>query len=158
MLEEKYQTLKQNIHNDIATCEMMLEPITSPMSSLSDKLDEEVKVPYEEIIPMVDPTEKEFRERLRNMEQDEEVPSYIKPEVIGKREMNYLILKRKRVISDIESLNHMYGAVQAIGNLDIDIVDRYQTVKRKATKIIQKCNDMRVVILLFQKNQVKESE
>ena len=30
----------------------------------------------------------------------------------------------------------MYGAVQAIGNLDIDIIDRYQVVKRKATKTI----------------------
>ena len=40
MLEEKYQTLKQNLHNDIATCEVMLEPVTSPMSSLSDKLGE----------------------------------------------------------------------------------------------------------------------
>ena len=36
----------------------------------------------------------------------------------------------------------MYGAVQAIGNLDIDTIDRYQAVKRKATKIIQKCNEL----------------
>ena len=36
----------------------------------------------------------------------------------------------------------MYGAVQAIGNLDIDIIDRYQAVKRKATKNIQKCNEL----------------
>ena len=36
----------------------------------------------------------------------------------------------------------MYGAVQAIGNLDIDIIDRYQAVKRKATKTIQKCNEL----------------
>ena len=36
----------------------------------------------------------------------------------------------------------MYGAVQAIGNLDIDIIDRYQAVKRKATKTIQKCNKL----------------
>ena len=36
----------------------------------------------------------------------------------------------------------MYGAVQAIGNLDIDIIDGYQAVKRKATKTIQKCNEL----------------
>ena len=36
----------------------------------------------------------------------------------------------------------MYGAVQAIGNLDIDIIDRYQAVKRKATKTIQKCTEL----------------
>ena len=36
----------------------------------------------------------------------------------------------------------MYGAVQAIGNLDIDIIDRYQAVKRKATQTIQKCNEL----------------
>ena len=36
----------------------------------------------------------------------------------------------------------MYGAVQAIGNLDVDTMDRYQAVKRKATKTIQKCNEL----------------
>ena len=36
----------------------------------------------------------------------------------------------------------MYGAVQAIGNLDIDTIDRYQAVKRKATKTIQKCDEL----------------
>ena len=36
----------------------------------------------------------------------------------------------------------MYGAVQTIGNLDIDIIDRYQAVERKATKTIQKCNEL----------------
>ena len=36
----------------------------------------------------------------------------------------------------------MYGAVEAIGNLDIDIIDRYKAVKRKATKTIQKCNEL----------------
>ena len=30
----------------------------------------------------------------------------------------------------------MYGAVQAIGNLDADTMDRYQAEKRKGTKII----------------------
>ena len=36
----------------------------------------------------------------------------------------------------------MYGAVQAIGNLDVDTMDRYQVAKRKGTKIIQKCNEL----------------
>ena len=56
--------------------------------------------------------------------------------------MYYLTLKRQRIISDIELLNHMYRAVQAIGNLDIDIIVRYQAVKRKATKTIQRCNEL----------------
>ena len=142
MLEEKYQILKQNMYNDIATCEIMLEPVTSPISDSSDKIEEAEKLLDPEIIPVIDPTEKEFRERLDSMERDEEVPSHIKPETVGKREMYYLILKRWRIISDIELLNHMYGAVQAIGNLDIDIIDRYQAVKRKATKTIQKCNEL----------------
>ena len=94
MLEEKYQTLKQNICNNIVTSEVMLEPVTSPISSTSDKLEDEEKIPYVEEIPIKDPTEREFRERLRNMEQDEEVPSYIKSEVIRKREIYYLTLKR----------------------------------------------------------------
>ena len=50
--------------------------------------------------------------------------------------MYYLTLKRRRIISDIELLN------RTIGNLDIDIIDRYQAVKRKATKTIQKCNEL----------------
>ena len=36
----------------------------------------------------------------------------------------------------------MYGAVQAIGNIDTDTMDRYQAVQRKATKTIQKCNEL----------------
>ena len=128
--------------NDIATCEVMLEPITSPISESSDKIGEVKKFLNPEIIQKMDPTEKEFRERLDSMEQDEEVPSHIKPETVGKREMYYIILKRWRIISDIKLLNHMYGAVQAIGNLDMDIIDRYQAVKRKATKDIQKCNEL----------------
>ena len=36
----------------------------------------------------------------------------------------------------------MYGAVQAIGNLDADTMYRYQAAKRKGTKIIQKCNEL----------------
>ena len=68
MLEEKYQTLKQNMYNDIATCEMMLELITSPISDPSDKIEEVEKFPNPEIIPVMDPTEREFRERLDSME------------------------------------------------------------------------------------------
>ena len=68
MLEEKYQTLKQNMYNDIATCEMMLEPVTSPTSDPSDKIEEVEKFPDPEIIPVMDPTEREFRERLGSME------------------------------------------------------------------------------------------
>ena len=142
MLEEKYQILKQNMCYDIATCEVMLEPITSPVSDTSSKI-EKVETPYElQTIPIMDPTEKEFQEMLGSMEQDEEVPSYIKPETVEKREVYYLTLKRQRIISNFKLLNHMYGAVQAIGNLDIDIIDRYQAVKRKATKTIQKCNEL----------------
>ena len=58
MLEEKYQTLKQNMYNDIATCEMMLEPVTSPISDPSDKIEEVEKFPNPEIIPVMDPTER----------------------------------------------------------------------------------------------------
>ena len=36
----------------------------------------------------------------------------------------------------------MYRAVQSIGNLEIDTIDRYQAIKRKATKTIQKCNEL----------------
>ena len=68
MLEEKYQLLKQNMYNDIATCEMMLEPVTSPISDPSDKIEETEKFPNREIIPVMDPTEREFRERLGSME------------------------------------------------------------------------------------------
>ena len=42
----------------------------------------------------------------------------------------------------METLNHMYGAVQALGSLDINIIDKYQAVKKKATKIIQKCSEL----------------
>ena len=68
MLEEKYQILKQNMYNYIATCEMMLEPVTSPISDPSDKIEEVEKFPDPEIIPVMDPTEREFRERLGSME------------------------------------------------------------------------------------------
>ena len=69
MLEEKYQTLKQNMYNDIATFEMMLEPVTSPISDPSDKIEEVEKFPDPEIIPVMDPTEREFRERLGSMDE-----------------------------------------------------------------------------------------
>ena len=68
MLEKKYQTLKWNMCNDIATCEMMLEPVTSPVSEPSDKIGKVKKFLNPERIPIMDPTEKEFRERLDSME------------------------------------------------------------------------------------------
>ena len=68
MLEEKYQVLKQNMCNDIVTCEMMLEPVTSPINQSSDKIGEVEKFLDPERIPIMDPTEKEFRERLDSME------------------------------------------------------------------------------------------
>ena len=40
-------------------------------------------------------------------------------------------------MSDVETLNHMYGTVQAMGNLAVDTMDRYQAAKRKGTKITQ---------------------
>ena len=43
MLEEKYQTLKQNMYNDIATFEVMLEPATGQSSDHDDKGEEIVK-------------------------------------------------------------------------------------------------------------------
>ena len=58
MLEEKYQILKQNMYNDIATCEMMLEPVTSLISDPSDKIEEAEKLLDPEIIPVMDLTEK----------------------------------------------------------------------------------------------------
>ena len=45
-------------------------------------------------------------------------------------------------MSDVETLNHMHGAVQAMRNLDVDTMDRYQVAKRRGTKIIQKCNEL----------------
>ena len=68
MLKEKYQILKQNMYNDIATCEVMVEPVTSPINDSSGKI-EEAEMPLDsQIIPVMDPTEKEFRERLGSME------------------------------------------------------------------------------------------
>ena len=143
MLEEKYQTLKQNIYNEIATCEVMLEPSTSQLSDHEDNMREEIEKPFNsKVTPSMDPMEKEFRERLDSMERDNKVPISIDPKTISEKDFYYLPIKRHRTVSDIELLNHMYGAVQAIGNLDVDTMDRYQTAKRKGTKIIQKCNEL----------------
>ena len=46
MLEEKYQTLKQNMYNEIATCEVMLEPVTG-QSSEHNKMGEEIEKPLD---------------------------------------------------------------------------------------------------------------
>ena len=76
------------------------------------------------------------------MERDDEVPTCIDPKTISEKDFYYLLIKRCRTVSDIELLNHMYGAVQAIGNLDADTMERYQAAKRKGTKIIQECNEL----------------
>ena len=143
MLEEKYQTLKQNICNEIATCEIMLEPATGQSSDHDDDMGEAIEKPLVlKVTPSMDPIEREFRERLDSMDRDDEVPTYIDPKTINERDFYYLLIKRHRTVSDIELLNHMYGAVQAIGNLDVDTMDRYQVAKRKGTRIIQKCNEL----------------
>ena len=143
MLEEKYQTLKQNIHDEIAMYEVMLEPPTGQLSDHDDDIREEIEKPLDfKVTPPMDPTEREFRERLDSMERDDEVPTYIDPETISEKDFYYLLIKRCRTVSDIELLNHMYGAVQALGNLDADTINRYQAAKRKGAKIIQKCNEL----------------
>ena len=92
MLEEKYQTLKQNMYNEIATCEVMLEPATG-QSSEHDEMGEEIEKPLDlKVIPSMDPIEREFRERLDSMERDDEVPTYIDPETISERDF-YLLIK-----------------------------------------------------------------
>ena len=143
MLEEKYQTLKQNIYNEIATCEAMLDPSISQLSDHEDDMREEIEKPSNsKVTPSMNPTEKEFRERLDSMERDDKVPTSIDPKTISEKDFYYLLIKKHRTVSGIELLNHMYGAVQAIGNLDVDTMDRYQAAKRKGTKIIQKCNKL----------------
>ena len=47
MLEEKYQTLRQNICNKIATCEVMLEPPTGQLSDHDDDMREEIEKPLD---------------------------------------------------------------------------------------------------------------
>ena len=42
MLEEKYQTLKQNMCNEIATCEVMLEPATGQSNDHDDDMGKEI--------------------------------------------------------------------------------------------------------------------
>ena len=65
MLEEKYQTLKQNIYNEIATCEVTLEPPTGQLSDHDDNMREEIEKLLDlKVTPSMDPTEKEFRERF----------------------------------------------------------------------------------------------
>ena len=143
MLKEKYQTLKQNIYNEIATCEVMLEPAISQLSDHEDDMKEEIEKPSNlKVTPSMNPMEKEFRERLDSMERDDEVPTSIDPKTISEKDLYYLLIKRCRTVSDIELLNHMYGTVQAMGNLDVDTMDRYQAAKRKGTKIIQKCSEL----------------
>ena len=132
ILEEKYQTLKQNIHNEITICEVMLEPAAGQSSDHDDDMGEEIEKPLDlKVDPSMDPTEREFRERLGSMERDDEVPTYIDSETISEKDFYYLLIKRCRTVSDIELLNHMYGAVQAIGNLDVDTMDRYQVAKKE---------------------------
>ena len=129
------------MYNEIATCEVMLEPVSGQSSEL-DEMGEEIEKPLDlKVTPSMDPTEREFRERLDSMERDE-VPTCIDPETISERDFYYLLIKRQRTVSDIELLNHMYGAVQATRNLDVDTMDRYQVAKRKGTGIIQRCNEL----------------
>ena len=40
----------------------------------------------------MDPTEREFRERLDSMERDDEVPTYMNPETISARDFYYLLI------------------------------------------------------------------
>ena len=74
--------------------------------------------------------------------ENDEVPAHLDPKTIDERELYYLLIKRNRTVSDVETLNHMHGTVQAMGNSDVDTMDRYQAAKRKGTKIIQKCNEL----------------
>ena len=86
MFEEKYQPLKQNIYNE-AMCEVMLEPPTGQISDHDDDMREEIEKPLDlKVTPPMDPTEKEFRERLDSMERDDEVPTYIDPETISEKD------------------------------------------------------------------------
>ena len=66
------------IYNEIATCEIMLEPPIGQLSDHNDDMREEIEKPFDlKVTPPMDPTEKEFRERLDSMERDDEVPTYI---------------------------------------------------------------------------------
>ena len=76
------------------------------------------------IPPPMSSTEIEFRERLYSMENDDEVPAHLNLKTINEKEFYYLLIKRNRTASDVETINHMYGAVQAMGNLDVDTMDR----------------------------------
>ena len=154
VLEEKCQTLKQNIY-DVASCEMMIE-MTIGQSSEQDE-EEQGEEPLNlatQVPPPMSSTEIEFRERIDSMENYDEVPAHLSPRTINEREFYYLLMKRNRTVSDVETLNHMCGAVQAMGNSDVDTMDRYQAAKRKGTKIIQKCNELLDVL----KVQISPSE
>ena len=61
MLEQKYQTLKQNIYNDIASCEMMLE-MTIGQSSEQDE-EEQGEEPLN-LSTQVPPPHEFYRDRI----------------------------------------------------------------------------------------------
>ena len=65
------------------------------------------------------------------MENDDEVPTHLDPKTIDEREFYYLLIKRNRTVSDVETLNNMYGTVQVMGNLDVDTMkEREQRLYR----------------------------
>ena len=126
-------------------------------SSDHDDKRKEIEKPLDlKVTPSMDPTEREFREKLDSMERDDEVPTYIDPETISERDFHYLLIKR--TVSDIKLLNYMYGAAQAIGNLDMDTMDRYQVAKRKGTRIIQRCNELLDAVKKKTNNSSQESK
>ena len=94
MLEEKYQTLKQNIYNKIAMCEVMLEPPTDQLTDHDDDKGEEIEKPLDlKVAPSIDPTEREFRERLDSMERDDEVPTKIDSKLLVRETFIFYLLK-----------------------------------------------------------------
>ena len=55
----------------------MLEPAAGQSSDHDDDMGEEIEKPLHfKVTPSMDPTEREFRERLDSMERDDEVPTY----------------------------------------------------------------------------------
>ena len=108
MLEEKYQILKQNICNEIATCEAMLDLSNSQMSDHENDKREEIEKPSNlKVTLSMNSMEKEFRERLDSMERDDKVPTSIDPKTISEKDFYYLFIERRRTVSDNELLNHM---------------------------------------------------
>ena len=66
MLEEKYQTLKQTIYNEIVTCGVMLEPSTGQLSDHADDIREEIEKPLDsKVTPPMDPTAKRVSRQVR---------------------------------------------------------------------------------------------